>query len=121
MLQLQLSISVVAVVLATGSCVAGVFGMNLVSGLEDHPTMFHDVVVGTSAMGFVGVVSTSYYMSLSHLKKQAISDYNKVRHVDEALNDMGSVSLFSSYFRFNHLSSCFSPVCLLPAYIYTHS
>ena len=59
LIQTNVHMAIITVGLAFCTMVYGVFGMNLVSGLEEHPSMFQTVTFGAGAMGglvYVGVL-----------------------------------------------------------------
>eukprot|EP00943_MAST-04B_sp_MAST-4B-sp1_P004450 g4450.t1 len=59
LIQTNVHMAIITVGLAFCTMVYGVFGMNLISGLEEHPSMFHIVTFGAGGMGglvYVGVL-----------------------------------------------------------------
>jgi len=66
-MRINLVVSLAALSVATGAFGAGVFGMNLWHGWEEHPTAFSIVTEGlVGGAGFVFLVSYLYYRRTKH-------------------------------------------------------
>merc|ERR1719430_72050 len=66
MLRMSLVMEMGALALGSGAVVGGLFGMNLVSGLENHPTAFLTVLGGMGLM--MGGIFTGFSMKYRKLK-----------------------------------------------------
>ena len=64
---IKLSLVMESLAVATGSCavVGSIFGMNLLSGLENHPTAFY-WVAGSSLLGGLSIVTLVYLKVFRH-------------------------------------------------------
>lgn len=88
LIRMNLYLSVAGLSLGLGTAVAGFFGMNLVSGLEDHPTMFNNVILGCSLSGFVVAAGCFNFVSGKTMQKRAETRLEEIETLTMALSDM---------------------------------
>lgn len=97
MLRMNLYLSIAGIGIGTSTAVAGFYGMNLVSGLENSPTAFGYVVLTTTTVGMlIGAVCISYISGPSMRKRT----FNKLREftlIDAALSHMNSIDYTMKY------------------------
>jgi magnesium transporter len=91
MIEMNLHLTIGAVCLGACTTVAGFFGMNLTSGLEEHAGLFWPTVWGSSAVGVAIYVTCRSYLSGKHMQNRALQRANEVRSVTGVLSDMDSL------------------------------
>jgi len=69
MLKLSIYLGISSLCFASSTVVAGFFGMNLVSGLEESASAFRDVILMTSVSGGVMFLSCAYLVSAHRFSK----------------------------------------------------
>uniref|UniRef100_A0A7S4QR36 Magnesium transporter n=1 Tax=Ditylum brightwellii TaxID=49249 RepID=A0A7S4QR36_9STRA len=91
MIRMNLYMSIAAVGLATSTTVAGYFGMNLVSGMEESGVAFQYVIVSTT-LASLGIFGGSLsYISGSRMKKRAMGRLEEIEAIKGALSDMNAL------------------------------
>eukprot|EP00957_Ditylum_brightwellii_P103634 7895090-Ditylum_brightwellii.AAC.1 len=87
---MNLCTSIAAVGLATSTTVAGYFGMNLVSGMEESGVAFQCVIVRTTlaSLGIFGGYLS--YISGFRMKKRAMGRLEEIEAIKSALSDMNA-------------------------------
>lgn len=90
-------LSIAGIGIGTSTAVAGFYGMNLVSGLEESPTAFQNVIFTTSVFGlFIGSVCVSYISGFS-MKQRALKGIDQITLIDGALNHLNSIDYAMKY------------------------
>jgi hypothetical protein len=95
-IRMNLSMSVIGVALASSTAIAGIFGMNLVSGLEQHPSAFVLVSISSSLLGAGICVASFRYLNHRNLRTEAVNRQREVQTLSTCLMDIGAVSLVIS-------------------------
>lgn len=93
LMRINLIVSFAAASMGTGAFGAGVFGMNLLHGWEEHPTMFYIVTttLGTSSLGMFLIFYVYYRKS-----KNSISTFSRLsQNVTELRYEHQAQRLFS--------------------------
>ncbi len=91
MIRMNLYLSIAGIGIGTSTAVAGFYGMNLISGLEESPTAFLNVVFGTSVFGiFIGSACVSYISGFS-MRNDTLSGINQITLLDGALTHLNSI------------------------------
>jgi hypothetical protein len=85
---MNVHISIAGVSLAVGTTVAGFFGMNLLSGMEDNAVAFYYVLSTTSLVGVVVAMTSLNYISGHTMKKRDEQRLNEIETLGAALSDM---------------------------------
>lgn len=91
MLRMNLYLSIAGVGIASGTAIAGFYGMNLINGYEDSPTAFFNVVGFTSFMGLLFGVGCVSYIRGSASNARTIARLKEIEVIDGALNKMGAL------------------------------
>lgn len=91
MVKMNMHIGIAALSLGFGTTIAGFFGMNLVSGLENSTSAFL-AVVGLSNVGAMAIAAGSlHYASGRTMRKRATSRLEQTEIVSNALSDMSAL------------------------------
>ncbi len=91
MINMNVHLSIAAVCLGVCTTVAGYFGMNLSSGMEEDPWAFWPVVGASSALGAGIYGSCASYLSGGRVRDLANERAMEVQAVTGVLGDMGSL------------------------------
>lgn len=91
MIRMNVNISIAMLSLGVGTTVAGFFGMNLISGIEESPTAFKNVIVGTSLIGLLIGASSINYLSGKSTQRRAMQHLEEIETLSSALSDMGAL------------------------------
>ncbi|KAL7510169.1 hypothetical protein ACHAXN_007077 [Cyclotella atomus] len=88
MIRMNLYLSVGGVSLGFGTAIAGFFGMNLISGLEESPGVFEMVVLSSCLFGggFAGACVS--FLEGSKTQAKTIENLNQIEVLNRALSDM---------------------------------
>lgn len=83
LIRASLHLSMGTVALASFSCIASAFGMNLKHGFEDKPMVFMEVIAigGSSTLVIFGALFGLYWSSVKKIAQQQSSTYNSLRGV----------------------------------------
>ncbi len=91
MIRMNVYLSIAGIGIGTSTAVAGFYGMNLISGLEESPTAFYNVILTTTTVGtFIGAVCFSYISGFS-MKQTTMEGINKIALLDGALRHLNSI------------------------------
>lgn len=91
MIRMNLYISISGLSFGISTALAGFFGMNLINGLESHPSAFYMVVAGTCMTGVVVSASCFNYISGSTMQKRAGQRLTEIKTLKNALRDMSGL------------------------------
>eukprot|EP00554_Chaetoceros_debilis_P006638 CAMPEP_0194077478 /NCGR_PEP_ID=MMETSP0149-20130528/4092_1 /TAXON_ID=122233 /ORGANISM="Chaetoceros debilis, Strain MM31A-1" /LENGTH=492 /DNA_ID=CAMNT_0038758515 /DNA_START=372 /DNA_END=1850 /DNA_ORIENTATION=+ len=91
MLRMNLYLSIAGVGIGSATAAAGYFGMNLVSGLEDHPAAFGSVVTGTTLFALLFGVGCVSYISGSAAQSRTLSRLRELVVLEGALNNLNAL------------------------------
>jgi len=92
MIRMSLTVSIASLGFATSTTVAGMYGMNLINGLENSPSAFANVVMTTSAAGAVIMAGCMAYISGSNMRRQTLRKVEEIETIDRALtNNMSAL------------------------------
>lgn len=91
MIQMNLYLTVGGISLAFGTTVAGFFGMNLVSGLEEAEGVFGTVVLGSCLFGGGFLAGCYSYLKGSRVKARTLNSLNEIEVMNRALGDMAAL------------------------------
>ena len=97
MIRMNVYLSITGIGMGMSTAVAGFFGMNLISGLEESPIAFHYVVFTTTAMGILLGAGCVSYISGSSMRKRTLEGLNEITLIDGALSHMGSIDYAIKY------------------------
>lgn len=97
MIRMNVYLSIAGIGIATSTAVAGFYGMNLVSGLEESPTAFQNVIFTTTVVGlFIGSTCVSYISGFS-MKQRALKGIDQITLIDGALAHLHSIDYTMKY------------------------
>ena len=88
MIRMNVHIGIAALTLGFGTTVAGFFGMNLISGLEQSPTAFMNVVTFSTISGTMIVAGSLNYLSGRTMRARAKQRLDEIETLTCALGDM---------------------------------
>lgn len=88
LIRMNLYLALVGLSLGIGTTIAGFFGMNLISGLEDSPVAFSNVVMLTSVTGISVAAICSSYVSGRTMQSRARRRLDEIDVLTRALSDM---------------------------------
>lgn len=88
---MNVHLGIFTMALATGTTVAGFFGMNLVSGLEEAQFAFPIVVALSSFTGGALALYALNYLSGRTMRKRAESRLQEIETLNAALSDMSAL------------------------------
>ena len=91
LIQFDIYLSVVGLGLGMSTVTAGFFGMNLVSGMEESPTAFANVVIASSLLSIALVVGSTGYISGVRMRRAAAARQQEIETISGALGDITSV------------------------------
>lgn len=91
MIRMNVYLSMVGIGLATGTTVAGFYGMNLVNGYEESLTAFNNVVISTSIVGVVLFMGCVSYLSGPIMKKRTMERLDQIETISGALSEMSAL------------------------------
>ena len=91
MIRMNLYLGVFGLSLGIGTTVAGFFGMNLISGLEDSPFAFNSVVLLTGVTGISVAAACSSYVSGKTMQHRATERLGEIETLTGALSDMSAL------------------------------
>ena len=97
MIRMNVYISILTLGLASGTTVAGFYGMNLINGLESSPVAFNNVVMSTSLVAVTSFLGCASYLSGSNMRKRAAERLDEIETINGALSDMSSVSTSATH------------------------
>lgn len=89
-IQMELAMTVVNVALATTTSIAGMFGMNLLSGYEHHPTAFYFVAGGSTLSCMIVCAFSLHYIRGKRWKGEA-TKRRELADLEDALSDVCAV------------------------------
>mmetsp|Transcript_22727 Transcript_22727/g.34374 ORF Transcript_22727/g.34374 Transcript_22727/m.34374 type:complete len:486 (+) Transcript_22727:35-1492(+) len=93
MIRMELYIGITGLSLGIGTAVAGFFGMNLLSGIEEHPAAFYLVLGGTSLTSLVVAGSCIQFISTKSLQRDAEKHLEEIETLGNALSDMNALDV----------------------------
>lgn len=93
MIRMELYIGITGLSLGIGTAVAGFFGMNLLSGIEEHPAAFYLVLGGTSLTSLVVAGSCIQFISTKSLQRDAEKHLGEIETLGNALSDMNALDV----------------------------
>lgn len=93
MIRMNLYMSISGLSLGIGTAIAGFFGMNLVSGIEMHPTAFYMVITGTTLTGAIVAASCFNFVSGKTMQNRAETRLNEIETLTNALSDMNALDV----------------------------
>ena len=97
MIRMNVYLSIAGIGIATSTAVAGFYGMNLVSGLEESPTAFQNVIFTTTVVGlFIGSACVSYISGFS-MKQRALKGIDQITLIDGALTHLYAIDYTMKY------------------------
>jgi magnesium transporter len=88
LLRMNLYLGVFGLSLGIGTTVAGFFGMNLISGLENSPHAFSSVILLTGVTGISVAMACSSYVSGTTMQRRAKQRLDEIEALSGALSDM---------------------------------
>jgi hypothetical protein len=91
MVRMNLHLGIAGLSFAMGTTVAGFFGMNLVTGLEDSAFAFYYVIFGSGMGGLVVAGTTLNFLSGSAMQKRASQRQEEIETLTNALSDIAAV------------------------------
>uniref|UniRef100_A0A7S2Y6K2 Magnesium transporter n=1 Tax=Entomoneis paludosa TaxID=265537 RepID=A0A7S2Y6K2_9STRA len=97
LVRMNVHISIAGLSLAVGTTVAGFFGMNLISGLEDNAIAFYYVIASTTLCGGVVAMTSLNYISGSSMRKRAEQRLEEIETLGSALSDMCALEYTLKY------------------------
>lgn len=97
MLRMNLYLSIAGIGIGTSTAVAGFYGMNLISGLEESPNAFGYVVGTTTTLGMIIGAGCISYISGSSMRKRTLKRLNEITLIDGSLAHMTSIDYAIKY------------------------
>jgi len=91
MIRMNVQLAVGTVCLSTMTVVAGFFGMNLVSGFEDHESMFLVTVGGSGVAAIVLYAACHNFLSGKNMRKRVREKATEINAITAVLNNMDSL------------------------------
>lgn len=91
MVRMNVHLGIAGLGLGLSTAVAGFFGMNLVSGLEEAPHMFNGVVLGSVACSAVTSMTCLSFLSGSIMRERAAQRLEEIETMTSALDDIGAL------------------------------
>ena len=91
LIRMNLYLALVGLSLGIGTTVAGFFGMNLISGLEQSPVAFNNVVLLTSLTGISVAAICASYVSGRTMQNRARQRLDEIDVLTGALSDMSAL------------------------------
>jgi len=88
---MNVQLAVGTVCLSTMTVVAGFFGMNLVSGFEDHESMFLVTVGGSGVAAIVLYAACHNFLSGKNMRKRVREKATEINAITAVLNNMDSL------------------------------
>ena len=88
MIRMNLYLGITGLTFGMGATVAGIFGMNLNNGFENHPYMFQTVVISTALVGLSVFGGCMRYVSGKTMQKRAAQRLFEIETLNGALSDM---------------------------------
>lgn len=88
LIRMNLYLALAGLSLGVGTTVAGFFGMNLISGLEESPYAFNSVMMLTSLAGVSVAAACSRYVSGKTMRNRAKDRLDEIETLSGALSDM---------------------------------
>ena len=93
-LRVNVYFSIIGITLATSTTVAGFFGMNLVHGFEEHPSMFYTVTTLTCTSGFILFLGCFSYIRGTIMRLTTLQRVEEIKTIQSAMEDMRMVSVY---------------------------
>eukprot|EP00590_Aulacoseira_subarctica_P008538 CAMPEP_0172420046 /NCGR_PEP_ID=MMETSP1064-20121228/6427_1 /TAXON_ID=202472 /ORGANISM="Aulacoseira subarctica , Strain CCAP 1002/5" /LENGTH=444 /DNA_ID=CAMNT_0013159801 /DNA_START=408 /DNA_END=1742 /DNA_ORIENTATION=+ len=87
-IQMDLSLTVVSVALCTSTAIAGLFGMNLISGFENSTSAFYIVAAGSAVSSMFVCAVCFHYVSGKRWKREATKRQGQLADLKDALSDV---------------------------------
>ncbi|KAL9187658.1 hypothetical protein ACHAXT_006036 [Thalassiosira profunda] len=91
MIRMNLYLTIGGISLAFGTAVAGFFGMNLVSGLEEAEGVFELVVLGSTFFGGAFLSGCYFYLNGTRTQQRTINNLEQIEVMNRALGDMSAL------------------------------
>jgi len=91
MIRMSLAVAITSLGFATSTTVAGLYGMNLVNGIEQSPTAFVNVIMVTSAAGIIVIAGCMAYISGYNMTRQTLEKMSEIKTVNRALMNMSAL------------------------------
>ena len=88
LIQMNVNLGIAAVALASGTTIAGFFGMNVINGLEHSTSAFSVIMVGSLVVGSGIGVGCARYLSKSHSTAQARKYFSEMETMNRVLQDI---------------------------------
>jgi magnesium transporter len=88
MIRMNVHIGIAGLSLGLGTTIAGVFGMNLINGLEQSPMAWGYVVMGSGMAAMVIAVGSLNYLSGHKMQMRAAQRMEEIETLSGALSDM---------------------------------
>jgi EF-hand domain pair len=93
MIRMNLYISITGLSLGISTAIAGFFGMNLINGLESHPSAFQVVIAATCFAGAAVSATCFSYVSGVTMQKRAKQRLTEIQTLNSALSDMDALDV----------------------------
>ena len=93
MIRMNLYITISGLSLGISTTIAGFFGMNLINGLEAHPSAFLVVIGATCFAGAAVSVTCFSYVSGNTMQKSARQRLKEIQTLNNALSDMDALDV----------------------------
>jgi magnesium transporter len=88
MIRMNVHLGIATLSLGLGTTVAGLFGMNLINGLEQHPMAFTYIVLGSGTASMVIALGSLNYLSGHNMQMRAAQRMEEIETLSGALSDM---------------------------------
>lgn len=90
-LTMNVYLAIIGISFSSATTIAGVFGMNLISGLEESPVAFNSVVAMMSIVCVLVFLSCASYISGASLHREALERIREIETITGALSNLQSV------------------------------
>lgn len=90
-------LSIAGIGIGTSTAVAGFYGMNLVSGLEESPTAFANVIFITTSIGMIIGAGCVSYISGPSMRKRTLDKVKELTLINNSLSRMNAIDYAMKY------------------------
>lgn len=97
MIRMNVYLSIAGIGIGTSTAVAGFYGMNLISGLEESPTAFANVIFITTSIGMLIGAGCVSYISGPSMRKRTLDKVKELTLINNSLSRMNAIDYAMKY------------------------